>query len=300
MENYQKLIEEILLYGHDRPAAREGQPGTKELFGRQLRYNLMEYFPICPFRPISMKVAVIELLWMLSGNTNIAQLVRNNVHIWDKNAYEFYLARGGKKPFKSWIKDVNVNRSGDFLATGSLGYTYGRQWRNFAGRVDQWEGLITGMAENPYSRRHIVTLWNPAETGSQYTALPPCHLSLQFYMADNANGSYLDLAVTQRSADLLLGVPYDIVEMALLMHIVAAQLGKRVNCEIIPRLLIWTGNCVHIYNNQIEAAKELAKRAWSGTPVLSPVPDKALVKYTLNDFILTGYNPGPKIEIPLN
>ena len=300
MENYKKLIEEILLYGQDRPVARDSQPGTKELFGRQLRYNLMEYFPICPLRPISMKVAVIELLWMLSGNTNIAQLVRNNVHIWDKNAYEFYQVRGGKKPFESWIKDVNCNRSNDFLAMGSLGYTYGRQWRNFAGKVDQWDKLIKDLAENPYSRRHIVTLWNPAETGPQYTALPPCHLSLQFYLADRADGYYLDLAVTQRSADLLLGVPYDIVEMALLMHIIAVQLGDPLHCEVIPRLLIWTGNCVHIYNNQIDAAKELAKRTWSGAPELSPIPYKSLYKYTLDDFTLSGYNPGPKIEIPLN
>lgn len=300
MENYQRLIEEILLYGQDRPAAREGQPGTKELFVKQLSYNLLDCFPICSLRPISMKIAVTELLWMLSGNTNIARLIRNNVHIWDKNAYEFYLTRGGKKQFKSWIKDVTANRPGDFLAIGSLGYTYGRQWRNFAGRVDQWDKLITDMTEKPYSRRHIVTLWNPAETGLQYTALPPCHLSLQFYLADKANGCYLDLAVTQRSADLLLGVPYDIVEMALLMHIVAAQLSGRVNCEIMPRRLIWTGNCVHIYNNQIEAAKELAKRTWHGTPVLSPVPNKALAKYTLDDFMLAGYNPRPKIEIPLN
>lgn len=300
MENYQQLIKAVLLYGRDRPAARDGQPGTIELFGRLLQYNLMEYFPICPLRPISMRVAVTELLWMLSGSTNIAPLVRNNVHIWDKNAYEFYKVRNGSKSFDDWMAQVNANKSNDYLASGSLGYTYGRQWRNFAGKVDQWDTLIKGMAKNPYSRRHIVTLWNPAEISLHHTALPPCHLSLQFYLADSVDGYYLDLAVTQRSADLLLGVPYDIVEMALLIHIVAAQLNGLLRRDITPRLLIWTGNCVHIYNNQIGAARSLVLRDAACRAQLKPVPNKVLSDYCLDDFKLTGYNPGPKIEIPLN
>lgn len=300
MENYQQLIKEVLLFGWSRLAARDGQPGTRELFGCRLLYNLMEYFPICPLRPISMRIAVTELLWMLSGSTNIAPLAHNNVHIWDKNAYAFYKARNGSKSFNDWMAQVNANKSNDYLASGSLGYTYGRQWRNFAGKVDQWDTLIKGMAENPYSRRHIVTLWNPAEISSHHTALPPCHLSLQFYLADNANGYYLDLAVTQRSADLLLGVPYDIVEMALLMYITAAQLNELLHRDIIPRLLIWTGNCVHIYNNQIGAARSLSLRDAACCAQLKPVPNKALSKYTIDDFKLTGYKPGPKIEISLN
>lgn len=300
MENYQQLIKETLLYGWDRPPARDGQPGTRELFGCRLLYNLMEYFPICPLRPISMRVAAAELLWMLSGSTNIAPLIRNNVHIWDKNAYEFYRMRGGLKPFNKWLEQVKANKSRDYLASGTLGYTYGRQWRNFAGKVDQWDKLIKGLAENPYSRRHIVTLWNPAEIGSSHTALPPCHLSLQFYLADRAGGYYLDLAITQRSADLLLGVPYDIAEMALLIHIVAAQLNGLLHGEIVPRRLIWTGNCVHIYDNQIRQAHELALRDASCHAQLEPIPAKALGDYNLDDFRLTGYKPGSKIEISLN
>lgn len=300
MENYRRLIEEVLLYGQDRPAARDGQPGTKELFAKQLSYNLLDYFPICPLKPISMRVAVTELLWILSGSINIAHLARNNVHIWDKNAYEFYKARNGSKSFDDWMTQVDVNKSNDYLASGCLGYTYGHQWRNFAGKIDQWDTLIKGMAENPYSRRHIVTLWNPAEISLHHTALPPCHLSLQFYLADNVNGYYLDLAVTQRSADLLLGVPYDIVEMALLMYIVAAQLNGQPHRNVIPRRLIWVGNCVHIYDNQIEPAHKLVLRDASCYAQLAPVPNKALDDYGLDDFKLTGYNPGPKIEIPLN
>lgn len=223
MKQYLDLLKEVLNDGYD-SEDRTGI-GTRALFGRQLRFNLKEGFPLLTSKKLYIKAIIYELLWMLKGDTNIKYLNSNGVSIWDEWADE----------------------------NGDLGPVYGAQWRNWrAGGnvvIDQIDNLIKGLVENPHSRRHIVTVWNPGEI--DHMALPPCHMMFQC----NVNSkNELSLQMYQRSADLFLGVPFNIASYALLTHMIAQVCGFDVG------EYIHTFGNVHLYHNHfLQANEQLTK-----------------------------------------
>ncbi len=217
MKQYLALMQEIL----DKGAHKTDRTGTGTLsvFGRQLRFDLAEGFPLITTKKLHLRSIIYELLWFLNGDTNIKYLKDNGVTIWDEWADE----------------------------NGELGPVYGHQWRSWPapdGRsIDQITQVLNQIRQKPDSRRHIVTAWNPSEVDKM--ALPPCHALFQFYVADGK----LSCQLYQRSADYFLGVPFNIASYALLTHMFAQQ------CDLQPGEFVWTGGDVHLYSNHIEQAK---------------------------------------------
>jgi len=227
---YRGLLSGVLHSGAEKPD-RTGT-GTRAVFGRMLRHDMALGFPILTSKKIYFEKAVTELLWILSGKTDLAYLHTNNVRYWDDD----------------------YNRSG--RTDGTLGPVYGKQWRNFGG-VDQLYELLKKIKKNPTSRRIIINAWNPAELGDM--VLPPCHYGFQVY----CNNGEMSLMWQQRSADLFLGLPYDIVMYGLLLEMLAAGNGYK------PKQLICSlGDC-HLYNNHINAAEIQLKRTTFELPQLN-------------------------------
>lgn len=259
---YEDLVLDVLEEGNDVPD-RTGV-GTRSLFGRTLRYDLSNGFPRMTSRYIPMKPAKAELLWMLSGDTSVKTLQGQGVHIWD-----------------SWADE-----------NGELGPVYGaqmRRWTAVDGTIhDQVADLVEGIKKNPHSRRHVVSMWNVGELGQM--ALAPCHVLYQVHVANNK----LSVQVYQRSADLMLGVPSDIISYALLTHMLAQQTGYE------PDELIWVGGDCHIYQNHLEQARAITDAK------VYPFPDLRLEKapnifsYSM-DMIdaSSGYESGPRISMPV-
>src|SRR5687767_8704899 len=214
MKQYLDLMHEILEKGAKK-TDRTGT-GTVSVFGRQLRFDLAEGFPLVTTKKLHLRSIIYELLWFLKGETNIKYLKDNGVSIWDEWADE----------------------------NGELGPVYGHQWRSWPspdGRsIDQISQVIQQIKQKPDSRRHIVTAWNPAEVDKM--ALPPCHAMFQFYVADGK----LSCQLYQRSADYFLGVPFNIASYALLTHMFAQQ------CDLEPGDFVWTGGDVHLYSNHLD------------------------------------------------
>ncbi|WP_037500781.1 thymidylate synthase [Sphingomonas jaspsi] len=262
---YSELLLRVLRDGEKR-TDRTGV-GTRALFGAQMRFDLQQGFPLLTTKRVFWKGVVEELLWFLRGETNVRSLQEAGVHIWDEWADE----------------------------NGELGPVYGAQWRSWPagpigfcddGVIDQIDDVIISLVENPDSRRHIVTAWNPAQVDEM--ALPPCHCLFQF---DVTNDGKLNCQLYQRSADMFLGVPFNIASYALLTHIIADQVGLRVG------EFIWTGGNVHLYNNHVEQAVEQLAR----TPRLSPYLKiretvNEVHTYSFEDFELIGYDPHPPIK----
>ncbi len=236
MRQYLDLMRDILENG-TKKEDRTGT-GTFSVFGRQMRFNLAEGFPVVTTKRVHLRSVIVELLWFLRGDTNIAYLHEHGVTIWDEWADE----------------------------KGNLGPVYGYQWRSWPApdgkSIDQIARVVDQIRKNPDSRRHIVTAWNPAEIDKM--ALPPCHALFQFYVADGK----LSCQLYQRSADYFLGVPFNIASYALLTHMVAHQ------CDLTPGEFVWTGGDVHLYTNHLEQARlqltrELCRcRSWNsaGSP----------------------------------
>lgn len=219
---YEDLLRKVLAEGNLK-ADRTGV-GTRSLFGAQLRYDLSKGFPLITTKKVHFKSIVGELLWLLSGSTNVKDLHKYGVTIWDEWADE----------------------------NGDLGPVYGKQWRSWDagdGRtVDQIRNVVHSIRNNPDSRRHVVSAWNPSNVDDM--ALPPCHALFQFYVSDGK----LSCQLYQRSADLFLGVPFNIASYALLTHLIARATGLEVGD------FIWTGGDVHIYNNHVEQVQEQLSR----------------------------------------
>ena len=229
-----KFILENGTYKSDRTGT-----GTISYFGYQTRYNLNEGFPLLTTKKVFLKGIIHELLWFISGDTNIKYLVDNNVKIWNEWAYEKYK----KVPeFKGETMDEfieKIRESKEFADKyGDLGPVYGRQWRNFNG-VDQLEKLIYNLKHNPDSRRHIISAWNPAEVDNM--ALPPCHSFMQFYVVNNK----LSCQLYQRSADVFLGVPFNIASYSLFTMMIAQVCGFELGD------FVHTFGDVHIYSNHM-------------------------------------------------
>lgn len=238
--------------------------GTQSVFGYQMRFNLSDGFPLLTTKKVHLKSIIHELLWFISGNTNIGYLRENGVTIWDE-----------------WADDQ-----------GNLGPVYGHQWRSWScpnGKaIDQLSGVINLIQHNPDSRRMLVTAWNPAEVDQM--ALPPCHCLFQFYVA---NGK-LSCQLYQRSADVFLGVPFNIASYALLTMMIAQVSGLE------PGEFIHTTGDTHIYRNHFEQVALQLTREPRPLPTMKINPDvKSIFDFKYQDFTLEGYDPWPAIKAPV-
>lgn len=262
MRTYLDLLQHVLDNGSDR-GDRTGT-GTRSVFGYQMRYNLADGFPVLTTKKLHLRSIIHELLWFLKGDTNIAYLKENGVSIWDEWADE----------------------------NGDLGPVYGYQWRSWPapdGRhIDQIANLLKMLRENPTSRRLIVSAWNPALVDEM--ALPPCHCLFQFYVSDGK----LSCQLYQRSADIFLGVPFNIASYALLTMMIAQVAGLE------PGDFVHTLGDAHIYSNHFEQARLQLTRTPKALPTMRINPDvKDLFAFRFEDFELVGYEADPTIKAPI-
>ncbi|MGO3890680.1 MAG: thymidylate synthase [Paenalcaligenes sp.] len=259
---YEQLMRHVYEHGTEK-ADRTGT-GTRSVFGHQMRFDLQQGFPMITTKKLHTRSIFIELLWFLRGDSNIAWLKENNVSIWDE-----------------WAD-----------ADGNLGPVYGVQWRSWptpdGGHVDQISQVIDQIRNNPDSRRLIVSAWNVAEISNM--ALPPCHAFFQFYVADGK----LSCQLYQRSADIFLGVPFNIASYALLTHMVAQQ------CDLDVGDFIWTGGDCHLYSNHYEQVELQLSREPRAYPKLNIKRKPASIfDYQLDDFEIVDYDPHPHIKAPV-
>ena len=262
MQQYLELMRHVLNHGQVK-SDRTGT-GTRSVFGWQMRFDLTKGFPVLTTKKLHLRSIIIELLWFLRGETNIGWLKQNKVSIWDEWADE----------------------------SGDLGPVYGHQWRHWPGRegreIDQIVQLVDGLKSNPDSRRHIVTAWNPADVDRM--ALPPCHALFQFYVADGK----LSCQLYQRSADIFLGVPFNIASYALLTMMLAQVVG------LAPGDFVHTLGDAHVYSNHIDQAQLQLGREPRPLPVMHINPRVAdLFAFRFEDFTLEGYDPQPHIAAPI-
>jgi thymidylate synthase len=265
VRQYHDLLRLVLEEG--RPRSDRTGTGTLSVFGAQARFDLRDRgpgFPLLTTKKLHIKSIIYELLWFLRGDTNIRYLNEHGVTIWDEWADE----------------------------TGDLGRVYGAQWRDWRGangaRIDQIDNLITQIKSKPQSRRLMVSAWNPAEI--EDVALPPCHVLFQFYVQD----SELSCQLYQRSADLFLGVPFNIASYSLLTMMVAQV------CDLRPGDFVHTFGDLHLYNNHLEQAREQLSRDCRSLPRLKLNPAvKNIQDFTFEDFELVGYDPHPSIKAPI-
>ena len=261
-QQYLDFLQTILDHGVDK--SDRTQTGVKSIFAHQMRFNLQAHFPLLTTKTVHWKSVVHELLWFISGNTNVQYLQENGVRIWNEWADE----------------------------RGELGPVYGHQWRSWpdqrGGTIDQMADLLVGLQQNPHSRRHIISAWNVAQLDQM--ALPPCHLLMQFYVADGR----LSCQIYQRSADAFLGVPFNIASYALLTHIVAQQ------THLVPDTLVWTGGDCHIYHNHFEqVAQQLTRTPRPGPHLMIERVPASIDDYRFEDFSLVDYQPHPPIKAPI-
>lgn len=259
MKQYQDLLQHILTNGTQK-TDRTGT-GTISVFGYQMRFNLQDGFPLVTTKKVHLKSILHELLWFLKGETNIAYLKENNVSIWDEWADE----------------------------NGDLGPVYGKQWRSWATpngqSIDQIKEILHQLKTSPDSRRIIVSAWNVGELSEM--ALMPCHALFQFYVADGK----LSCQLYQRSADVFLGVPFNIASYALLTMMIAQE------CGLIAHEFIWTGGDTHIYSNHIEQVTTQLAREPRALPTLKMNPERtSIFDFEFGDFTLENYNPHPAIK----
>ncbi|MBO0930120.1 thymidylate synthase [Fibrella aquatilis] len=271
MQAYHDLLRHILANG-TRKTDRTGT-GTISVFGYQMRFNLQEGFPLLTTKKVHTKSIIHELLWFIRGETNIKYLKDNGVSIWDEWADE----------------------------NGNLGDVYGKQWRSWQapdGRViDQLGEVLRQLKQSPDSRRMIVSAWNPADVPSM--ALPPCHLLFQFYVApaDAEKGQtkpQLSCQLYQRSADVFLGVPFNIASYALLTMMIAQECGYEAH------EFIWTGGDTHLYINHLEQVETQLSRSFRPLPTMRLNPAvTAIFDFVYDDFTLENYDPWPAIKAPV-
>ena len=298
-DEYHKLLRFLLNKG----SIKDDRTGTGTIshFGYQMRFNLSEGFPLLTTKKVFMKSIVHELLWFIRGDTNIKYLVDNNVNIWNEWPFQNYLNKNNleqKFPKYSahWKEELQVfvnkiKQDSEFAQKwGELGPVYGKQWRNF-GEFDQLDWVINEIKKNPTSRRLIVSAWNAPEVEEMAKAgLPPCHTMFQFYIRDNK----LSCQLYQRSADVFLGVPFNIASYALLTLMIAHVCGYE------PGDFIHTFGDVHIYNNHIEQVKEqLSRESFSPPKIKLNRKVKDLFDFKFEDIELLNYESHPPIKAPV-
>ncbi len=262
MKPYLDLMRHVLEHGT--PKSDRTGTGTLSVFGWQMRFNLADGFPLVTTKKCHLKSILHELLWFLQGDTNIAYLKQHGVKIWDE-----------------WADDA-----------GNLGPVYGHQWRSWpardGGTIDQISEVVRTLKTHPDSRRIIVSAWNVADLPDM--ALAPCHAFFQFYVADGK----LSCQLYQRSADIFLGVPFNIASYALLTMMMAQV------CGLEPGDFVWTGGDCHLYTNHLDQAREQLARTPRPLPVMRINPAvQDIFAFSFDDFVLEGYDPHPPIKAPV-
>ncbi len=262
MQQYHDLLRHILDKGTQK-TDRTGT-GTISVFGYQMRFNLQEGFPLLTTKKVHTRSIIHELLWFLKGDTNIQYLKDNGVSIWDEWADE----------------------------NGDLGPVYGKQWRSWDApdgqKIDQLAEVLATLKKSPDSRRILISAWNPSDLSKM--ALQPCHALFQFYVADNK----LSCQLYQRSADVFLGVPFNIASYALLTHMIAQE------CGFEPGDFVWTGGDTHLYINHLEQVKLQLSREFRPLPQLHLNPEiRSVLDFSFGDISIENYNPWPAIKAPV-
>ncbi len=308
-EAYIELCKHVLETGVKR--SDRTNTGTYSVFGHQMRFDLQEGFPLLTTKRVPFKLVSSELLWFMKGDTNIRYLLQHNNRIWNEWAFkkwveseeydgpdmtDFGIRSQKEEAFKGQY-DEQMARFEKFVLEddafaekyGDLGNVYGKQWRDWETRrgdsIDQLQEVIDSIKNNPHSRRHIVSAWNPEDVPTM--ALPPCHTLFQFYVADGK----LSCQLYQRSADIFLGVPFNIASYALLTHLIAHECGLEVG-EFVHTL-----GDAHIYTNHVEQIKTQIERSIRTFPTLRINAEKSSVfDFDVDDFTIEGYDPHPGIK----
>jgi thymidylate synthase len=288
-QQYLDLLAKLITEGDER-VDRTGV-GTKAIFGHQMRFDLREGFPVFTSKKVFWKTAFKEMLWMLSGGSNIRELLEQNVHIWSEWPYKRYKEETGDQLTLNEFESRILNNDKFAEKWGDLGPVYGKQWRRwktYDGReIDQVQYVIDQLKANPSGRRILWDGWNVAELDMM--ALPPCHKHYQFFVHQGTNK--LCGALVQRSADSFLGLSWNVANLALVTTLLAQQTGYE------PGEIVWFGMDVHLYLNHIEQAREQISREPRSFPrlVIKRKPE-SLFDYKIQDFELEGYDPHPHIS----
>jgi thymidylate synthase len=286
MKQYHELCQHVLDHGKLR--SNRTNVRTYTTFGYQMRFDLAEGFPLLTTKKVHLKSVIYELLWFLSGSTNIKYLVDHGVSIWNEWPYERFKESSDYQG--ETIKEYaeRIKNDAAFAAIhGELGPVYGSQWRAFESKdktVDQVTTLLAGLKSHPHSRRHIISAWHPAKVDEM--ALPPCHAFMQFFVDDGK----LSCQMYQRSADVFLGVPFNIASYALLTMLIAQISGLGLG-EFVHTL-----GDTHIYENHIEQVQLQLTRTPRPLPTMTIAKRHDIFAYEYEDFVLTGYDPHPAIK----
>lgn len=287
MKNYLDLLKKVVNKGELRKT-RQKKEKVISLFGERLVFSLYKKkIPIITTRQISWKVIIKELLWFINGKTNVSHLIKEGVNIWNKDAYRWYCEKNKKSPlnFENYI--LKLKNDQEFAKKyGDLGPIYGKQWTDFFG-VNQLKNVLESLKHNPLSRRHLVSSWNPKQLPEM--ALPPCHVLFQFYLN---NKNELSCQLYQRSADLFLGVPFNIASYSFLTRMIAKLLNFKVG-----KLIHIFGDC-HIYLSHLDKVKKQLLRKPFPQPELEIKDNnqKTLSDFKLDDFIIKNYLFHDKIK----
>ncbi|KAB8138438.1 thymidylate synthase [Gracilibacillus oryzae] len=308
---YLDLCKRVLEEGNNRDDRTK--TGTLSVFGHQMRFNLADGFPLLTTKKVPFRLIVSELLWFIKGDTNIRYLLENNNHIWNEWAFEKWIeSEDYKGPDMTdfghrSLKDADFKEQyeeqmklfTDKILTdnqfaegfGDLGSVYGSQWRSWnttkGETIDQLKEVITSIKENPYSRRHIVTAWNPEDVPTM--ALPPCHTMFQFYVSDGK----LSCQLYQRSGDIFLGVPFNIASYSLLTCLIAKE------CNLAPGEFVHTIGDAHIYANHIDQVKTQLTRNPKALPALKLKDFDSIFDVNVEDIEIENYEPHPAIKAPI-
>lgn len=308
---YHDLCKRVLEEGENKDD-RTGT-GTISIFGHQMRFDLSEGFPLLTTKKVSFKLIATELLWFIKGDTNIRYLLQYKNNIWNEWAFKKWIESNDydgpdmtdfgrrslvddefNEQYKAQLaifKDKILNDDDFMIKYGDLGNVYGKQWRDWKDqdgkRFDQLKTLIENIKQNPNSRRHIISAWNPTEIDTM--ALPPCHTLFQFYVKDGK----LSCQLYQRSADIFLGVPFNIASYSLLTHLIAKECGLEVG------EFVHTFGDAHIYKNHMDAINEQLSRDSYDAPKLNINTDKSLFDIEYEDLEIDGYESHPSIKAPI-
>ncbi len=301
-KQYLDLLQDVLDNGQFKDDRT--QTGTKSVFGRQIRFNLSEGFPLLTTKKVYTRSIIHELLWFLQGSSNIQYLVQNNVHIWDEWPYKYYTLHSTDAQKFTQQEFIEKIKTDDEFAKewGELGPAYGVQWRHWKNpdgtETDQIAQIIEQIndvknnPQSPYGRRLLISAWHVSEVPKivERTAPPLCHTLFHFYV----NNGKISLQLYQRSADLFLGVPFNIASYSMLLMMVAQVTGLE------PHEFVHTFGDAHIYSNHMDQVKEQLSRDMRPLPTLTLNPDvKDIFSFKIEDFEITGYDPHPAIKAPV-